>query len=226
MKYSPYEVRKKGKTIITAHSGCENTLPNSREHIAEAIKSDAEMIEVDVRRSGSLLYLSHDISENPLECVSLDEFLDTILPYEKIRINFDVKTEELVPFVMEKVNARNMAKMAVFTGACNHKKDEVEGLGAELWISLWPSADNEGDIVRATDFCISKDLSCINLHYSMINEANYNLLKENGLCFSAWTADDESEIKRLLEMKIKNITTRKPCLALKLRKEIQGDIKE
>ena len=51
MRLSPAEVILRGRTVITAHSGCENTSPNSREHIAEAIKSDAEMIEVDVRRS-------------------------------------------------------------------------------------------------------------------------------------------------------------------------------
>ena len=72
MKCSCYEVEKHGLTIITAHSGCEGTFPNSREHILEAIASGAEMIEVDVRRSGELLYLSHDVSEKPEDCVSLD----------------------------------------------------------------------------------------------------------------------------------------------------------
>ena len=224
MKYSPYEVIKKGKTVITAHSGCENTFPNSREHISEAIKSDAEMIEVDVRRSGNLLYLSHDVAEKPEEFVSLDEFLDMVMPYEKIRINFDVKTDELVPFVMEKVISRNMAKRAVFTGMCNDKKKEIEELGGELWMSLWPSLDNESDIMKMEERCISEDLTVINLHYSMITGENFERLKEKGLTFSAWTVDDEKEIRRLLEMGVFNITTRCPCLALKLRKEIQGTI--
>ena len=222
MRYSPSEVEEKGLTVITAHSGCEGTLPNSREHILEAIASDAEMIEVDVRRSGELLYLSHDVSEKPEECVSLDEFLDMMKPHFEMRINFDVKTEELVPLVMEKVNARNMTKMAVFTGMCNDKKEVIESLGAELWISLWPSSDNESEVVRGEEMCLSEKLSCINLHYSMITKENGKRIKEEGLSFSAWTVDDEKEIRRLLEMKIKNITTRHPRLALKLREEIQG----
>lgn len=222
MKYSPCEVEEKGFTIITAHSGCEGTLPNSREHILEAIASGAEMIEVDVRRCGELLYLSHDISENPVGCVSLEEFLDEMKPQSRMRINFDVKTEELVPLVMEKVNVRDMGKMAVFTGMCNNKKAEVEGLGAELWISLWPSGDNESEVVRGEKICLDETLCCINLHYSMITEENEKRIRETGLSFSAWTVDDEEEIKRLLKMKIKNITTRRPRLALKLREEIQG----
>ena len=224
MKYSPFEVIDSHLTVITAHSGCENTLPNSRAHIAEAIKSDAEMIEIDVRRSGSLLYLSHDVPENPEECVSLDEFLDIVLPYEKIRINFDVKTEELVPYVMEKVNLRDMASRTVFTGMCNDKKEEIEALGGELWMSLWPSSDNEGDIMKMEERCISEDLTVINLHYSMITDENFKRLKGKGLAFSAWTVDTEEEIRRLLEMGVFNITTRCPRLALKLRNEIQGRI--
>ena len=222
MKQTLYEAEKKEFTIITAHSGCEGTLPNSREHILAAIASGAEMIEVDVRRHEGLLYLSHDVSEKPEECVSLDEFLDMMKMQSKMRINFDVKTNGLVPLVMEKVNARNMAEMAVFTGMCNDKKEETERLGAELWISLWPSSDNESEVARGEEICLSEKLSCINLHYSMITEENGKRIKEKGLSFSAWTVDDEEEIKRLLEMKIKNITTRRPLLALKLRKEIQG----
>ena len=222
MKCSCYEVEKHGLTIITAHSGCEGTFPNSREHILEAIASGAEMIEVDVRRSGELLYLSHDVSEKPEDCVSLDEFLDMMKMQAGMRINFDVKTEELVPLVKEKVNARNMAEMAVFTGMCNDKKKVIESLGAELWISLWPAADNEGEVIRGENICLSEELSCINLHYSMITEENGRRINEKGLSFSAWTVDDEEEIRRLLKMLIKNITTRQPRLALELRKEIQG----
>lgn len=224
MKYSLSEVIKAHLTVITAHSGCEGTLPNSREHITEAIKSNAEMIEIDVRRSGKFLYLSHDVSENPEECVSLDEFLDMVMPYEKIRINFDVKTDELVPYVMEKVNSRNMAKRAVFTGMCNDKKEEIESLGGELWMSLWPSEDNEGDIMKLEKRCTQEGLKVINLHYSMITAENIKRLKDKKLTFSAWTVDSEEEIRRLLEAGVFNITTRCPRLALKLRSELQGEV--
>ena len=45
-RYSPAEVWAEGKTVITAHSGCEKTAPNSREHILAAIASGAEIIVV------------------------------------------------------------------------------------------------------------------------------------------------------------------------------------
>ena len=37
------------KTIITAHSGCEGTAPNSMDHILTALSCGSEMLEIDVR---------------------------------------------------------------------------------------------------------------------------------------------------------------------------------
>ena len=64
-RYSPKYLLQQKKTVITAHSGCEGTPDNSREHILAAIASGAEMIEVDVRQApDGTLILSHDVPED------------------------------------------------------------------------------------------------------------------------------------------------------------------
>ena len=80
LRYTDRQIRSAGLTVITAHSGCEGTPPNSREHILAAIASGAEMLEVDIRERDGLLYLSHDEGEDPAACVSFDELLDLISP--------------------------------------------------------------------------------------------------------------------------------------------------
>ena len=62
----------------------------------------------------------------------------------------------------------------------------------------------------------------LNVQYRMITEEYDKALREIGCGFSAWTVDTEDEIVRFLKMGVSNITTRKPVLAMKLRKEIQG----
>ena len=99
-RYTPNEVLAQGKTIITAHSGCENTPPNSREHILAAIASGAEMIEVDVRMVNGELRLSHDVPENADACVTLRECFSLVAPAENLHMNIDVKTEGLLEPVM------------------------------------------------------------------------------------------------------------------------------
>ena len=47
--------------MITAHSGCDGTPENSLEFLRTALQSEADAVEVDVRKNGEgKLILSHD----------------------------------------------------------------------------------------------------------------------------------------------------------------------
>ena len=222
LRYTDSQLRAKGLTLITAHSGCEGTAPNSREHILAAIASGAEMVEVDIRAHGDLLYLSHDMAEDPSACVSFEAFLELIAPVPDLRVNCDVKTDGLIVPVMEAARRLGVAHRMVFTGACNHQNDLISAQGGRLWPSLWPCEDNETAVKNACDSFQGVGEPILNLHYSMISESGLAYLRERGMDFSAWTVDDEAVLRDLLRKGITNITTRKPRLALALRDEIQG----
>ena len=221
LRYSDRQLRSVGLTVITAHSGCEGTAPNSRAHILSAIASGVEMVEVDIREREGLLYLAHDEGEDPRACVSFEEFLDLISSVPALRINCDVKTDGLIEPVMAMANAKGQGWRILFTGQCNHRGDLIDSLGADLWISMWPTRDNETAVREAADSCTAVD-PVLNVAYPMISEENYGYLRERGMNFSAWTVDDEPNLRRFLKMGVTNITTRKPRLARILRDEIQG----
>lgn len=217
-RYTPSEVLKNGKTIITAHSGCEKTAPNSREHILAAIASGAEMIEFDVRMIDGTLLLSHDEPEDPSSCVTLEECFAMLAPEENLHMNIDVKTEGLIKPVMELAEKFALVGRIIFTGACNDDRAFALGLGADVWRSMWPGQEI-ADGIEAN----KKDGSpYLNVAYCMITEENDKTLRENGFGFSAWTVDKEYFLRLFLRMGISNITTRNPVLAMRLRKEIQG----
>ena len=221
LRYTDGQLRRAGMTVITAHSGCEGTAPNSRDHILAAIASGAEMVEVDIRERDGLLYLSHDEGEDPAACVSFGEFLELISPIPALRVNCDVKTDGLIESVMAAATAKGQGWRILFTGQCNHQGELIASLGADLWISMWPGKDNETAVRETADTCTAVD-PILNVAYPMISRENYAYLRERGMNFSAWTVDDEANLRRFLEMGITNITTRKPSLALALRNEIQG----
>ena len=221
LRYVDSAIRSVGMTVITAHSGCEGTAPNSREHILAAIASGAEMVEVDIRERDGLLYLSHDVEEDPATCVSFAEFLELISPVPALRVNCDVKTDGLIEKVMAAATAVEQGWRILFTGQCNHRGELIASLGADLWISMWPGKENETSVRATADACTAID-PILNVAYTMISDENYAYLRERGMDFSAWTVDDEANLRRFLEMGITNITTRKPRLALALRDEIQG----
>ena len=219
MRYNPKELRRQGKTIITAHSGCEKTPDNSREHILAAIASGAEMIEVDVRQApDGTLYLSHDVPEDISVRPLLKELFELVAPQENLEMNLDVKTEGLIEPVMALAKKYDLASRIVFTGACNDDRALANSLGAEMWRSVWDKA-----LLQAGIDDNAKDGSpYLNVYFGMINEQAEDALRAIGSSFSAWTVNEEEKIRRFLEMGIANITTRTPVLAMKLRKEIQG----
>ena len=231
-RFFPRDIRESGLTTITAHSACEGTAPNSREHIVAAISSGAEYIEVDIRYDGELLYLAHDESEPSSECVKLSTLFELIAPYPTIFVNCDVKTDGLLELVHDLAALYGVENRILFTGCCNHRPTECAALGADLWHSLFflrrgaNDAEikefNEGQIREAVEYCKKTNCPYINLSYRLVNEENIAYVKKNGLDYSVWTVDDEEMIRFLLEQHVANITTRKPVLALKLRSEIQG----
>ena len=218
-RYSPAALAKDGKTIITAHSGCEKTPDNSREHILAAIASGAEMIEVDVRQAADgTLYLSHDVPEDIRVRPTLRELFELVESAENLEMNLDVKTEGLIEPVMALAREFGLARRIVFTGACNNDRALANSLGAEMWRSMW-SGEHIPDGIAAN----AEDGSpYLNVYYPMITQEYENALSAVGCSFSAWTVNDEENIRRFLEMGVGNITTRTPVLAMKLRREIQG----
>ena len=217
-RFSPAEVWKQDKTVITAHSGCENTPPNSKEHILAAIASGAEMIEVDVRMANGELILSHDVPEDPAACVPLREFFELVAPEENLHMNIDVKTEGLIPHVMALAGEYSLVGRIIFTGACNEDRTLALSLGADMWRSMWPGQE----IPDGINANIKDGSPFLNVAYCMITEEYNEQLLVNGLGFSAWTVDKEYFLRLFLRMGISNITTRNPVLAMKLRKEIQN----
>lgn len=225
-RYTPEQIHHAGMTTITAHSACEGTAPNSREHILAAIASGAEFIEIDVRSDGEQLYLSHDLPQDFSSCVTFETLLELISPYPTLFVNCDVKTEGLLKPIMAAAARYHMVHRILFTGQCNADGKEIKALGGTLWHSLWYSPDFEDAIKRAVVFCKETGCTYINLDKRMVNEANIDYVQANGLNYSVWTPGEEKMLRFLLKKRVANITTREPLLALRLRHEIQGTPEE
>lgn len=217
MRYDYRELMSRGITVITAHSGCEGTEPNSIDHLKAAIASGAEILEVDVRQKDGLLYLSHDENADPAACVPLAECFRLVSEQPNLSMNLNVKTEGLVAPVLALAKQHDLTRRIVFTGACNDRRNEANEGGADMRRSMW-SGDNIEDGIAAN----KRDGSpALNVYFKMITPEYDEALRETGSGFSAWTVDKEEDIVRFLKMGITNITTRRPVLAMKLREEIR-----
>ena len=120
--------------------------------------------------------------------------------------------------VMRAANRRGMARQIVFTGSAHAEEEEIRAAGGEFWYGIWDPADFE----TAVASCLKTGAKIINLESKIVTPETKARLDGLGLGFSCWTIDKEPEMRRLLSLGIHNITTRRPCLAMRIREEIQG----
>ena len=91
-------------TLITAHSGCENTEMDGLESIDKAIEYGADVVEMDVRVApNGILRISHnELSEEEYEQkITFRDVIEKILP-TSLSLNVDLKEQEgLYPVIRE-----------------------------------------------------------------------------------------------------------------------------
>ncbi|MBR6789581.1 MAG: glycerophosphodiester phosphodiesterase [Oscillospiraceae bacterium] len=211
--------------VITAHSGCEGTPDNSIEHIRAAIASGAEMLEIDIRKYGGVLYLTHDEQADTDSCATLAQCFELVAASDGICVNCDVKTTGLTADVCRLAAEYGMEDRIVFTGSIGEEElDALAGSPADWWLSLWRSDREAEHLAMACAFYKNtSDLyRVINLDYRMVNDTLLGTVSGNGYGLSVWTVNREEDIRRMMAAGVMNITTRQPKLALAIRKELFG----
>ena len=132
-------------TMITAHSGCEGTAPNSREFLLHALTTGADALEIDIRRSSDgILILSHDSVGQDTAFITLEEAFGIVRDSE-MQINCDLKTYHLEEDVLKTAAAAGIAKeRLIFTGSvtdCMHVMQSMRTGGELSGIRIFINAE-------------------------------------------------------------------------------------
>lgn len=212
--------------IITAHSGCEGTPDNSLEHIRTAIASGAECFEIDVHEHNGALYLTHDEKGNYDGCPTLDDCFALAAADDRILIQCDCKSFGLAVSCMKLAETHGIAHRVLVAGSVGF--DEIPGIDqgeTDWWLGMWHS-DHEAEELDAnceTLRAMGGKYRMVNVDAGMVNDYMLARIREYGYHLSVWTVNSEDDLRRFMVMpEIRNITTRRPSLALKIRKEVLG----
>lgn len=207
-------------TMITAHAGAEDTAPNTAESIRLLLACGADAVEVDVRMHDGTLCLSHDMAVSGSDYTSLKEAFDLLSQSHDVMMNIDIKSAGLITDILNLARQAGIAHRLVFTGDVG---PEDLGIILNNEIPLWfnnyllPLLE-WGNPVKAVE---KRGFSIVNTDKRRLTD---KMLSEQANRFSVWTVNDEEMLRSLLKAEVKNITTKQPLLALKLRKEIQKPI--
>jgi glycerophosphoryl diester phosphodiesterase len=203
-------------TMITAHAGAEDTTANTLESLRTLLTIGADAVEVDVRRVEGTLILSHDAPKEGKACTTLREALALLKTVPHMKINIDIKTPGLIMDTLALAREAGIADKLLMTGDVGQGDYPVIMANEiPLWLNhyLLPMHEWPNPIQGAEKL----GFYFVNIDKRMLTE---NMLRQADR-FSVWTVNDEETLRRLLLAGVKNITTRKPLLALRLRSEAQ-----
>ena len=203
-------------TMITAHAGAEGTVANTPESLRAMLMTDADAIEADVRKLDGVLVLSHDAPEKGMACTTLEEALVLLKTVPHVKMNIDIKTPGLIMDILALAHGAGIADRLLMTGDVG---PDDYGVILDNDIPLWLNhyllpIHAWTDPVQGAE---KLGFFTVNIDKRMLTE---HILKQANR-LSVWTVNDEETLRRLLSAGVKNITTRKPLLALRLRSEIQ-----
>lgn len=205
-------------SMITAHAGAEGTLPNTPESLRVLAAIGADAVEMDVRRApDGILVLSHNPVESSSGHLRLEDAFAVVEPAKGLSVNIDLKQEGLIEAVADIAGRTGMLGRILFTGSAGSADIAfAAGAGLPVWYNRfllppWRWADPFAAIRQ-------KGLSVLNVFWRLPGEA---MLKANAENLSLWTVDEAADQERLLRAGVRNITTRKPLQALRLRADIQ-----
>ena len=221
-------------TLVTAHSGCDQTKDNSLEFIKYALNSKADCLEVDVQKNEKgFLVLSHDEADNnaPL----LENAFLMLKEYPGKKLNCDLKQRELELEIYKLAEKTGVNNQLIYSGNVDLeliKKGNTRLQQVDIYLNieiLLPELEElcalnnaellEQGLKRAAMESSNYEVKCINMDYHLCTESFLVFLKKNGILCSAWTVNEESILKQFLDNNIYNITTRTVIDALTIRAE-------
>lgn len=208
--------------MITAHSGCDQTQDNSIDFIKYALSLDADVFEVDIRKSinGSLI-LSHN--ETTEESVFLADAFEMLKQHPEKKINCDMKEYDLEDDVFLLAEQYGVDDQLIFTGSVNRelfKKGNVKYPKVAWYANIETFLPDFGEWQRsATDeqkterleqlLLMMKDYEVAGLNWNYSDaERVWQKARQLGIGISVYTVNDGEQQKLWLSRNAENITSR------------------
>jgi glycerophosphoryl diester phosphodiesterase len=234
------------KPLITAHTGCMNTPPNSIHSVLEGLKAGADIIEVDVRATkDGVAVLLHDEEVmtpggirrvqdllfeelNHLakcdEIIRLEEVLPIVKEYHRV-INLDVKEDRAIDPMIEMVEKHNMRDYTIITGCEKERAFHLKKhyrpyqvlLNASVSLYETYNGDYESFIKETCQDAIAASCCGININYHLCREELIDYAMFRCLPVLVWTIDDSHAMEKFLGMGVHSITSNEVRTLLELR---------
>lgn len=201
---------------ITVHTGAYGTEMNSIEFVENAIKNNAQIIELDIRqRPDHTVVMSHDLVVTNNDGVVLQDAL-SLLKDTDIQINLDIKETRVLNSLYQLLVENNLVERSFLTGieVINVKAvKESDCANMDYYLNYKPIRTKiffDEYRQKVIDLLEETGAVGINCNYKYANSQLSALLHKKGYKLSVWTVDKERNARKMLVIKPDNITTKDP----------------
>lgn len=214
---------------ITAHAGCMGTRMDSIESVEAGIKYGADIIEIDLNIDGSgILVLSHDNPKAEIKYPAFEEVLEIIKKEQYLVLNIDIKDIKVLGKLNRIISDYGIKDRTFFTGVDFKAIIENQEILRETnyFINLdkpklnITKLNNKDYLMELFDELKLLNIMGININYRFVTPEIISICKEKGMLSSVWTVDDVDEMKKIINLKVSSITTKRVDI---LRNLINGD---
>lgn len=215
--------------LWTAHSGADGLLDNSMLFVRYALRTQADALEIDVRRHPNTgeLVLGHDASGS----VTLREVFLEAASHPTMRVNCDLKEADLEQDVLQLAQQTGMKQRLILSGAVQpeHILDadfraqqiywNIEDRFSDFYERCAAESDFAPRAVRyMCEMCRHAGIGVINICDMVIDERVLDIAQQEHIKLSVWTVNHISRMMWLRQHGVYNITTRRIAQALSLPK--------
>lgn len=209
-----------GGFTVTAHTGSNGTEMNSFASLASALNGKADIAEFDLNftKSGKPV-LSHN--EPNGNHISLSDAFTFTEKHSGKRINVDVKTTAFLEKLPEIAEACGVTDRIFFTGIEAEDIPAVKEKAPSIpyWLNCKPDkkrCKNREYICSLVKEVKESGAVGININLNYASKMLVDVMHDNGLLVSVWTANTIGQMIKMLKLAPDNITTKKPDFLVSL----------
>ncbi|MDO4489854.1 MAG: CehA/McbA family metallohydrolase [Lachnospiraceae bacterium] len=207
---------------LTAHSGADGTPDNSLAFVRYALTTEADALELDVRRDEKtgILQLGHDDLKK--DAVSLEEAFSLVKTHPSMKVNCDLKEPGLERAVLALARQCQVTDRIIFSGTVDpleiedpeFRRDRVYWNIDEQVPNLYERCREDYDyrLIAAEMMCDRMDqvgVDTINIYYGLVDKEFLKAVMKRGKRVSVWTVNDMGKLTWLFNQRVRNITTRR-----------------
>ncbi|MFA6866485.1 MAG: hypothetical protein WCR54_03105 [Clostridia bacterium] len=213
--------------LITAHGGSLETKRNTQLFFDKIKDYNVDIIEVDIRKKGNLIYLSHMPTFFPKTKITLRYAFEFCKKYN-YKINCDLKQFGLISPVIALAEEIGVTDKIIFTGNTISEKDISTLTAGSLYLNksivpYKPTVENVKNIKNYITKLNNINVAGLNYNYKFLSDEFLEECKKQNLAVSIFTPDTKQLLEKFTcRQEIYNLTTNHPDWALELlNKEIK-----